>query len=68
MCRDPNNNIKAVGNYLRADEQFEGENDYFDPNPQLLRKIWTIAVHKTILMLIVCLHLEIMSSNQRDGT
>jgi hypothetical protein len=27
----PKNNIKAVGDYLRADVPFEDKNDYFDP-------------------------------------
>jgi hypothetical protein len=27
----PNNNIKAVGYYLRADGPFEGKNDNFEP-------------------------------------
>jgi hypothetical protein len=27
----PKNNIQAVGDYLRADKPFEGENDTFDP-------------------------------------
>jgi hypothetical protein len=27
----PKNNSKAVGDYLRANEPFEGEDDYFSP-------------------------------------
>jgi hypothetical protein len=34
-AQGPQNNIKAVCDYLRSDRHFEGENDNFDPVPNI---------------------------------
>jgi hypothetical protein len=42
----PKSNIKAVGDYFRADGPFEGKNGYSKPDLRYSSNIWTSAIHK----------------------
>jgi hypothetical protein len=59
----PKNNIQAVGDYLRADEPFEGKNDNFDPVSSSKERYGVQLNVEKVFMLTVCLQLEIMATD-----
>jgi hypothetical protein len=45
--KEPQNNIKAVDDHLRADGPFRGENGYFKADPkQMSKTMWNSAICK----------------------
>jgi hypothetical protein len=64
----PKNNIQAVGYYLRADGPFEGKKDNFDSISSSRERYGVKLNVDRVPMLTVRLHLEIMATDQSDGT
>jgi hypothetical protein len=55
------NNINAVGDYLRTDGPFEGNNEYFNHVSELLEIFGLQLYFQTVFMLIACPYLKIMA-------
>jgi hypothetical protein len=64
----PKSNIVEVGDYLHADGPFKDKNDNLDPVPSS-RDRWREQLNvETIRMWTISPDIEILSSNQSDGT
>jgi hypothetical protein len=61
----PKNSILAVGDYLRVDVPFEGNNDNFDPVSSFKERYGLQLNVETIFMLALRLHLEMMATDQK---